>query len=128
MDVITYSLRNGQARSDQYYRDVAAFTDQVLAEAKSRIRSLVEAFQSYLQANSREVSRTGAEYTFELLTLGVWCYHFWRGIILCQREWMALGGPSAWRGLARYSIVTRVGGLLSFFRRSANTAGRRDRR
>ena len=71
MQVITYSLRNGQARSDQYYRDVAAFTDQVLAEADGRIRPLVAAFQSYLQANSRGVSRTDAECAFELLTLGV---------------------------------------------------------
>src|SRR5512136_531221 len=71
MEVITYSLRNGQARSDQYYRDVAAFTDQVLAEADGHIRPLVEAFRSYLQANSREISHTDAECTFELLTLGV---------------------------------------------------------
>ena len=71
MDVITYSLRNGQARSDQYYRDVATFTDKVLAEAEDRIRSLVEAFQSHLHANSRPVSRTDAECAFELLTLGV---------------------------------------------------------
>jgi hypothetical protein len=71
MEVITYSLRNGQARSDQYYLDVAAFTDQVLAEADGRIRSLAAAFQSYLQAHSHEVSRTDAECVFELLTLGV---------------------------------------------------------
>jgi hypothetical protein len=49
MDVITFSLKNGQARSDQYYCDGAAFTDQVLAEA---------------------------ECAFELLTLGVlWRVH-----------------------------------------------------
>ena len=40
MDVITYSLRNDQARSDQYYRDVAAFTDQVLAEAECAFEPL----------------------------------------------------------------------------------------
>jgi len=70
MQVITYSLRDGQARSDQYYRDVAIFTDQVLAEAKGRILSLVEAFQSHLQTTDHEAPRTYAECVFELLTLG----------------------------------------------------------
>jgi len=77
MDVVTYSLRNGQAQSDQYYRDVAAFTDEVLTEAEGRVRPLVEAFQSYLQVTGREVARTRPEYTFELLALGV----LWRGYI-----------------------------------------------
>jgi len=71
MNVITYSLRAGQARSDQYYRDVATFTDQLLAEAQGRIQSLVEAFQPYLYASNREVCRSYAQCAFELLTLGV---------------------------------------------------------
>lgn len=71
MDVITYSLRDGQAQSDQYYRDVVAFTDKVLAEAEDRVQSLVEAFQSYLEKTGRETPRTFSEYAFELLTLGV---------------------------------------------------------
>ena len=69
--VITYSLRNGQKRSDQYYEDVDAFTDQVLAEADGRTRSLVAAFQTYVRETGRETPRTGPEYVFELLTLGV---------------------------------------------------------
>ena len=71
MDVITYSLRDGQARSDQYYNDVAAFTDLVLAEAEGRIPRLVEAFQSYLEAINGETPPTLAECTLEALTLGV---------------------------------------------------------
>jgi hypothetical protein len=71
MDVITYSLRDGQARSDQYYRDVVAFTDNVLAEAKERVQLLVEAFQFYLEKTGCEIPRTFSEYAFELLTLGV---------------------------------------------------------
>jgi hypothetical protein len=71
MDVITYSLRDNQRQSDQYYRDVAAFADEVLVEAEGRIRRLVEAFQTYLQRTGRETPRTRPEYVFELLTLGV---------------------------------------------------------
>jgi hypothetical protein len=62
MEVITYSLRDGQKRSDAYYRAVAAFTDEVLAEADRRMRPLVEAFQP---------SASAPEVTLELLTLGV---------------------------------------------------------
>ncbi len=71
MEIITYSLRNGQKRSDQFYRDVATFTDEVLAEAEGRIGPLVASFQSYLQQTGIEAPRTAAEYSFELLTLGV---------------------------------------------------------
>ncbi len=65
-EIITYSLRNGQQRSDQYYEDVAAFTDEVLVQAASRIQTLVQAFQA-----QREAPRTWPEYALELLTLGV---------------------------------------------------------
>ena len=70
MDVITYSLRDGQARSDQYYRDVAAFTDQVLAEAQGRIQPLVKSFQSYQETLDGKTVPTEAECTLDLLTLG----------------------------------------------------------
>jgi hypothetical protein len=71
IEVITYSLRDGQKGSDPYYRDVAAFTDKVLAKAQGRTRWLVEAFQTYVQETGRETLRTNPEYTLELLTLGV---------------------------------------------------------
>ena len=84
-EVITYSLRNGRQRSDAYYQDVAAFTDEVLAEAENRVRALVEAYQLYLQQTEREVPRSFAEYAFELLTLGVlWQIYAGRATDLAQ--------------------------------------------
>jgi hypothetical protein len=71
IEVITYSLRDGHKRSDPYYRDVVAFTDEVLVEAEGRIQPLVETFQAYVQGTGRETPRSGPEYTLELLTLGV---------------------------------------------------------
>jgi hypothetical protein len=68
---ITYSLREGHKHSDQYYRDIDAFTDHVLDEAQSQVGNLVGAFQTYLQQTGREVPRTPPEHVFELLTLGV---------------------------------------------------------
>jgi len=74
MEVITYSLRNGQERSDRYYRDVAAFAGEVVAEAEGRVRPQVEALQSYLQEEEEEDPRTFPEHALELLALGV----FWQ--------------------------------------------------
>jgi hypothetical protein len=71
MDVITYSLRDGQRQSDAYYRMVATFTDDVLAEAERRMRALVEAFRADSQGTGCELRRTAAEFSLELLTLGV---------------------------------------------------------
>jgi hypothetical protein len=71
VEVITYSLRDGQKRSDQYYKDVAVFTDEVLAEGEDCLQALLDAYQQHLHQTGRETPRTRAEYTFELLTLGV---------------------------------------------------------
>jgi len=71
VEVITYSLRDGQEHSDEYYRGVAAFTDEVLAEAEDRTRTAVTSLRTHLQQTGREVPRTRAEYHIEILTLGV---------------------------------------------------------
>lgn len=70
-NVVTYSLRDGQKRSDQYYQEVATFTDEVLAAANGRFHSLIASFQSYQQQTGHTSPCTFAEYAFELLTLGV---------------------------------------------------------
>jgi len=71
LEVITYSLRNEQGRSDEYYRDIAAFADVALHEAEVCAGPLVTEFRSFLQATGREEPRTRAEYALELLALGV---------------------------------------------------------
>ncbi len=73
MDVVTYSLKNGQRTSDQFYRDVAAFTDQVVAGATA-LHPIVERYQAYLKASGKEAVRSRDEYVFELAMLGtLWC-------------------------------------------------------
>jgi hypothetical protein len=68
-DVVTYSLKNGQRTSDQFYRDVAAFTDEVIAGATA-LHPVVERYQAYLKASGKEAVRTRDEYVFELALLG----------------------------------------------------------
>ena len=71
MEVITYSLRDDQTRSDGYYLAVAAFTDTVIAEGEARLAQPLGAFQAYLSQTAREQLRTTPEYVLEFLTLGV---------------------------------------------------------
>ncbi len=75
MEVVTYSLRDGEGKSDQYYRDIAVFTDEVLAGSQE-LQELVQAFRSYLLETKSESPRSQEEYGFELLMLGtLWrCY------------------------------------------------------
>jgi hypothetical protein len=66
MDVITYNLRGDQPNSDQYYRDVARFTDEVLKEADELVGPLVTEYRSFMAGTAR----SGEEHMLELLILG----------------------------------------------------------
>lgn len=70
-EIITYSLRAGEKLSDQYYKDISTFTEQVLSEARERIYSIIVDFQDYVQESAKESLRSKDEYLFEFLTLGV---------------------------------------------------------
>jgi hypothetical protein len=74
VEIITYSLRNDSGKSDQYYRDIAAFTDEALAEVELAVGGLVERYKGFLLKTDHEVPRSSAEYIFEIIMLGV----FWR--------------------------------------------------
>ncbi len=76
LPVITYSLRDSAARSDDYYRTIAAFTDEVVATGETLCGPPVAGLQDYLKRTDREIPRTRPEYLYDLLTLGVlWrCY------------------------------------------------------
>ena len=70
MKTITYSLKNEGNNSEQYYRDIATFTDLLLIQAEEQIEPIAEAFQFYLIKTNGEELRNKSEYIFELLTLG----------------------------------------------------------
>jgi hypothetical protein len=96
MEVITYSLRGGQPKSDQYYRDVAAFTDDVLVEAERCMRPLVEAFQASQAGAAAGEPCTWPEHVFDLLTLGI----LWR-VYIGRAPGLADGFRWVLTGLAR---------------------------
>jgi hypothetical protein len=115
-EVITYSLRDGQRRSDEYYRTIADFTDEVLAEAQAQLGPSLTAFRDYVASNGVETPRGRDEYAFELLTLGVlWRTYSARARNLLPRQRRLLDKLVQWR--QRYDFwkpaVDSLRGLLA---------------
>ena len=68
--IITYSLRAGARTSDEYYRDIARFTDRWVEAATRQMRDGIVRFREFRRENDL-ADRSEAECAFELLTLGV---------------------------------------------------------
>ena len=68
--IITYTLRDESGTSDGYYRAIAAFSDEVLAQVESALRPVIANYQQHLLTTG-EQPRDLRECAFELLTLGV---------------------------------------------------------
>jgi hypothetical protein len=77
VEIVTYSLRNGQKHSDQYYRDIASFTDEVLIEIRKHSETWINNYQAFVQDNQIEEPRSINEYAFEILILGVYWQAHW---------------------------------------------------
>ena len=76
MEIITYSLKNTDKKSDRFYEDLADYTTLVLQEGYSQLGALVEEFQSWISGKELEAPRTTPERIFDLLVLGVlWLVH-----------------------------------------------------
>lgn len=73
MENITYSLKGNRNNSDDYYKDISKFTDEVLSESK-RLNSLINEFKIYIKDSNLDDVQSSEEYVFELLMIGI----FWR--------------------------------------------------
>ncbi|MEN6316237.1 MAG: DUF116 domain-containing protein [Clostridiaceae bacterium] len=70
MYVITYSLLENQDQSDEFYKVLSAFTDEVLAEMDDLTHSAVDGYASHRLRQEGLSTRSKEEYGFELLVLG----------------------------------------------------------
>jgi hypothetical protein len=111
MNPITYSLRADQRRSDRFYRDIAAFTDEVIARLDQVLGQLVTDVRTH-----DENPRTGAEYLYELLVLGVlWRVYGNRALRLARSPQRVMSLLSRWRqrGSAIQPVVDALRGVLA---------------
>ena len=82
---ITYSLQNGQNKSNQYYKTVSDFADELLVEMSKRLGNIVPDFMQYLNETQREPIRPIEEYSLELLVLGVLWRVYAPGVVEIDR-------------------------------------------
>jgi hypothetical protein len=71
MYTVTYSLKDNKNNSDDYYFDIALFTDEVLEKSRESMGPYVEEYSSYINAINPNDNTSKEEYIFELLILGV---------------------------------------------------------
>ncbi len=74
METITYSLKGDQNNSDEYYKEIKSFTDEVLREFEYFETSIISDFVSYIEKMDMDKLSSNDEYIFEFLMLGT----FWR--------------------------------------------------
>jgi hypothetical protein len=99
VEIITYSLRNGAKRSDQYYLDIANFTDQVLEEIQALGTESISDFMAFVQGNQIEELRSFDEYALEFLVMGVyWMVHGCVAVQLDGIPQSLLEKLGRWRG------------------------------
>lgn len=74
-NIITYSLRQAEEDSGEYYRDISAFADAWLAEAAHESSDLIASFRAF-RLSRGDTDRSDGEYAFETLVMGVlWREH-----------------------------------------------------
>ncbi|GIM27652.1 hypothetical protein CPJCM30710_03180 [Clostridium polyendosporum] len=82
-EIITYSLRSDSTTSNEYYRNIASFTDEVLLVIDDNIGNLVEDYKAYIINSCSEEVRTKEEYKIEALMLGIlWRTYISHSVIL----------------------------------------------
>ncbi|MDR3728142.1 MAG: DUF116 domain-containing protein [Terracidiphilus sp.] len=67
---LVYDLRQTDDRSDEFYADVARFSDEVLGVLEQRAAAVLDGYTRHVQHFLRETPRSRGEYAIELLTLG----------------------------------------------------------
>jgi hypothetical protein len=68
---LVYDLRDPGGSSDAFYSELAMFCDLLVAEIDGRAGTVTDAFGKYVQAECNESPRSPAEYSIDLLTLGL---------------------------------------------------------
>ena len=71
MEIITYSLNEGQKNSQLYYQDVRTFTEIVLAKSVDSLMPIANEYMDYVKLYKLETIREIEEYILELLSFGV---------------------------------------------------------
>ena len=90
MSSITYSLKGGQATSNNYYEKAERLSNKVILDVSQNGKKYLQDFMEYIGKNKVEELRTKEEYAVELLFIGV---------ILMEYSEYAYGFNPKWSGI-----------------------------
>ena len=90
MSSITYSLKGGQATSNNYYEKAERLSNKVILDVSQNGKKYLQDFMEYIGKNKVEELRTKEEYAVELLFIGV---------ILMEYSEYAYGFNHKWSGV-----------------------------
>lgn len=98
MEIPTYTLKAGEPNSEEYYRTVREFADEVMDYAASTISPGVNAFMEFLGMYQLEPIRAHSEYVLELLSFGL-LWNSYGGYALATRRapFVTLARMAEWR-------------------------------
>lgn len=93
MSSITYSLKGGQAASNNYYEKAERLSKKVILDVFQNGKEYLQDFMEYIVKNKVEALRTKEEYAVELLFIGV---------ILKEYSEYAYGFNPKWSGIFKW--------------------------
>lgn len=73
MEKITYSLYKSNNDSDEFYKQISVFVQDIVKHLKSNFNEYINDYMEYVYANNKESLRSENEYLLEILMIGV----FW---------------------------------------------------
>ncbi|WP_406542056.1 hypothetical protein [Clostridium ljungdahlii] len=68
---ITYFLRDESKNSNEYYRCISNFSNEVIEKIEIEANNIIENFINFIKNNSIEELRSREEYELEFLIIGV---------------------------------------------------------
>lgn len=71
METVTYNLRDESGNSDNYYKKIVLFSDEVVDYVETFTGDIINNYKLYLQNSTDQLFRSRGEYGVELLTLGM---------------------------------------------------------
>lgn len=98
MKPVTYSLSLNEPTSQEYYKDVRVFTDEVILKAESSISPIINEYSNYILKYNLETLREKEEYLLELLSFGVlWRTYANTALAVRYAPFITLAKMGEWR-------------------------------
>jgi uncharacterized protein len=98
MDAVTYSLKTSGYSADVYYKEIRAFTEEVILKSADSLIPLTGDYISYLKEYQLEEIRREEEYILELLSFGLlWRVYAGRALRVKHAPFITLSKMSEWR-------------------------------